>query len=90
MTVLSDRFLRQAIVAMLLVASATTAAAAFGLDDVGARASSLAARPYKAPAINLAGKFCIVDENGHEYQADKPTKTGLYYRGECGAQDPGK
>ncbi len=29
------------------------AAAAFGFDDVGARASSLAARPYKAPAVNL-------------------------------------
>jgi NADH-quinone oxidoreductase subunit M len=45
---------------------------------------------HEAPAINLAGTFCIVDENGREYQADKPTKNGLYYRGECGAQVPAK
>jgi hypothetical protein len=45
---------------------------------------------HKTPEINLAGKYCVVDANGDEHSSDRPSKSGLYYRGPCGSQVPGR
>jgi glucans biosynthesis protein len=73
MTALSDRFLPRLIAALVLLATASVAAA-FGLDDVGARASSLAARPYKAPAVNLPTQLRELDYDAYRDIRFRPEK----------------
>ncbi len=73
MTVPSDRILFRLAVALILLASATVAAA-FGLDDVGARASSLAGRPYKAPAVNLPTQLRELDYDAYRDIRFRPEK----------------
>src|ERR1700712_5034773 len=73
MTALPSRFFRQALLALLL-AAALPAALAFGLDDVGARASSLAARPYKAPVIDMPTQLRELDYDAYRdirFRTDK-------------------
>jgi glucans biosynthesis protein len=72
MTALSDRLLHPLIAALLLLATAS--AAAFGFDEVGARASSLAARPYKAPAINLPTQLRELDYDAYRDIRFRPEK----------------
>jgi NADH-quinone oxidoreductase subunit M len=43
---------------------------------------------HKAPVINVAGTYCVIDANGLEHAADTP-EGGLYYRGPC-ESGPGK
>ncbi|MEO5845608.1 MAG: glucan biosynthesis protein G [Caldimonas sp.] len=72
MTTLTDRSSRLLVAAVLALASAT--AGAFGLDDVGARASSLASRPYKAPSINMPAQLRELDYDAYRdirYRAEK-------------------
>ncbi len=64
MTAFLSRFFRQALVA-LLFAAALPAALAFGLDDVAARASGLAARPYKAPVIDMPTQLRELDYDAY-------------------------
>jgi len=72
MTALSDRLFRPLIAALILFATAS--AAAFGLDDVGARASSLAARPYKAPAANMPTQLRELDYDAYRDIRYRPEK----------------
>ena len=72
MTALSDRLFRPLVAA--LIAFATASAAAFGLDDVGARASSMAARSYKAPVDNMPTQLRELDYDAYRdirYRPDK-------------------
>ena len=72
MTALSDRLFRLLVAALLVVATAS--AGAFGLDDVGARASSLAARSYKAPVDNMPTQLRELDYDAYRdirYRPDK-------------------
>ncbi len=79
MTAPSDRLLRRLAAALLLSALASSAAG-FGFDDVGARASSLAARPYKAPAINLPAQLRELDYDAYRDIRFRPEKA--LWRGE--------
>jgi periplasmic glucans biosynthesis protein len=72
MTALSDRFFRLLIAALLALGS--SAAAAFGFDDIGARASSLAARPYKAAAVELPTQLRELDYDAYRDIRFKPEK----------------
>ena len=72
MTALSDRLFRLLVAALLVVATAS--AGAFGLDDVGPRASSLAARSYKAPVDNMPTQLRELDYDAYRdirYRPDK-------------------
>jgi len=72
MTALSERLFRPLVAALMLFATAS--AAAFGLDDVGARASSLAARSYKAPVDNMPTQLRELDYDAYRdirYRPDK-------------------
>src|SRR5664279_1780151 len=73
MTALSDRFVRR-LAAALLLSVLASAAAAFGFEDIGARASSLAAVPYKAPAINLPPQLRDLDYDAYRDIRFKPEK----------------
>jgi periplasmic glucans biosynthesis protein len=73
MTVRSDRFLRHALAALVLALWAT-AAGAFGFEDVAARAASLAARPYKAPVVNLPPALRDLDYDAYRDIRFKPDK----------------
>ncbi len=73
MTASFDRFFRSFAAALILVAGASVAQA-FGLDDVGARASSLAARPYKAPAVNLPAQLRDLDYDAYRDIRFRPEK----------------
>jgi glucans biosynthesis protein len=73
MTVRSDRLFRRLIAAAALFAVASTAAA-FGFDDVGARASSLAARPYKPAVVNLPTELRELDYDAYRDIRFRPEK----------------
>ncbi|HEV7577239.1 MAG TPA: glucan biosynthesis protein G [Caldimonas sp.] len=73
MTALSDRFFRQIFPALLLFAT-SMAASAFGFDDVAARASSLAARPYKAPTATLPTELRELDYDAYRDIRFRPEK----------------
>jgi periplasmic glucans biosynthesis protein len=73
MTALPSRFCRQALLALLL-AAALPAALAFGLDDVATRASSLAARPYKAPVIDMPTQLRELDYDAYRDIRFRPEK----------------
>jgi glucans biosynthesis protein len=72
MTALSDRLFRPLVAALLLFAAAS--AAAFGLDDVAARASKLAARPYKAPVANMPTQLRELDYDAYRDIRYRPEK----------------
>ena len=48
-----------------MLAMASSVAAAFGFEDVGARASSLAARPYKPAPLNLPAQLRELDYDAY-------------------------
>ncbi|HEX7438370.1 MAG TPA: glucan biosynthesis protein G [Caldimonas sp.] len=73
MTASSDRFFRPLLAALILLAGASMAQA-FGLDDVGARASSRASRPYKAPAVNLPAQLRELDYDAYRDIRFRPEK----------------
>jgi glucans biosynthesis protein len=60
--------------AALLLAVVVPAAWGFGFDDVAVRASSLAARPYKAPAVNLPAELRDLDYDGYRDIRFRPEK----------------
>ena len=62
---------RLAAVALLL---ALPAAWGFGFDDVGARASSLAARPYKPAAVTLPTELRELDYDAYRDIRYRPEK----------------
>ena len=72
MTVLSDRLLRPLIAVVALLAAAS--AAAFGLDDVATRASSLASHPYKAAAVTLPTQLRELDYDAYRDIRYRPEK----------------
>jgi glucans biosynthesis protein len=73
MTALPERFFRNLAAGLILLVSAG-AAAAFGFDDVGARASSLAARPYKAAPVNLPTELRELDYDAYRDIRFRPEK----------------
>ncbi len=73
MTVPFDRFLRQLVAALVLFATASSATA-FGLDDVGKLASSLAGRPYKAPVVDLPAQLRDLDYDAYRDIRFRPEK----------------
>jgi hypothetical protein len=72
MTAISDRLFRPLVAALILFVTAS--AAAFGLDDVAARASSLAARPYKAAAANMPTQLRELDYDAYRDIRYRPEK----------------
>src|SRR6187455_2797187 len=72
MTAFADRLFRPLLAALILFATAS--AAAFGLDDVGARASSLATRPYKAAAVTLPTQLRELDYDAYRDIRYRPEK----------------
>src|ERR1700694_367312 len=58
----------------VLVALAMPAAWAFGLDDVAARASSFAAKPYQAPVINMPAALRDLDYDAYRDIRFRPEK----------------
>ncbi|HEY4957772.1 MAG TPA: glucan biosynthesis protein G [Caldimonas sp.] len=64
MTVSSSRLFRHAF-AVVVCAGIAPAVLAFGFDDIGARASSLAAHPYKAPTIDMPGELRNLDYDAY-------------------------
>jgi len=72
MTVHPDRLFRLIAAAALCVAA--SAASAFGFDDVGARASSLAARPYKPAVVNLPTELRELDYDAYRDIRYRPEK----------------
>jgi glucans biosynthesis protein len=73
MTALSSRIFRLASLALLLVA-ALPQALAFSLDDVGARASSLASRPYKPPVVDMPTQLRELDYDAYRDIRFRPDK----------------
>ena len=73
MTVSPSRLLCQAIAAVLLIGAAS-AALALGFDDIGARASSLASRPYKVPVITLPTQLRELDYDAYRDIRFRPEK----------------
>ena len=73
MTALSSRFFRLAFLALTLVA-ALPQALAFSLDDVGARASSLASRPYKPPVVDMPTQLRELDYDAYRDIRFRPEK----------------
>ena len=66
------RTLRQ--IALLALALVGSAAWAFGFEDVAARAASVAARPYKAPAVNLPTELRELDYDAYRDIRYRPEK----------------
>jgi glucans biosynthesis protein len=66
------RTLRQ--IAVLALALVGSAAWAFGFEDVAARAASVAARPYKAPAVNLPTELRELDYDAYRDIRYRPEK----------------
>jgi glucans biosynthesis protein len=66
------RLLRQTV--SLLLVGLVPAAWGFGLDDVAARASSLASRPYKPPAVNLPTELRELDYDAYRDIRYRPEK----------------
>ncbi len=60
--------------AALALALVVPAAWAFGFDDVAARASSLAARPYKPPVVNLPTELRELDYDAYRDIRYRPEK----------------
>ena len=58
----------------LVLALVVPAAWAFGFDDVAARASSLADRPYKPPAVNLPAELRDLDYDAYRDIRFRPEK----------------
>jgi len=73
MTALPSRFFRQALLALVL-AAALPPVLAFGLDDVAARANSLASRPYKAPVIEMPTQLRELDYDAYRDIRFRPEK----------------
>ncbi|MEP6739670.1 MAG: glucan biosynthesis protein G [Caldimonas sp.] len=73
MTAILSALRRHAIAAVVLLA-AVPAACAFGFDDVGARASSLATRPYVAPLVRLPPELRDLDYDGYREIRYRPEK----------------
>src|SRR4051794_8488642 len=61
-------------IAVLALVLALPAAWGFGFDDVGARASSLAARPYKPPAVHLPVELRDLDYDAYRDIRYRPEK----------------
>ncbi len=59
---------------LLATAMATSVAAAFGFEDVGARASSLAARPYKPAPLSLPAQLRELDYDAYRDIRFRPEK----------------
>ena len=68
------RLLLRRQLAALLLLLALPAAWGFGFDDVAARASSLAGRPYKAPAVNLPTELRELDYDAYRDIRFRPEK----------------
>jgi glucans biosynthesis protein len=73
MTASSSRLCRHFFAAILLC-SAAPAALAFGLDDVGARAHSLADHPYKAPSVDMPAELRDLDYDAYRDIRFRPEK----------------
>jgi len=67
------RLLRDRIAALVLLL-VLPAAWGLGFDDVAARASGLAARPYKAPAVNLPSELRDLDYDAYRDIRFRPEK----------------
>jgi glucans biosynthesis protein len=74
MSALFIRLVRHALAATLLAAGVVPAALALGFDDIGARASSLAARPYQAPTIDMPAAVRDLDYDAYRDIRFRPEK----------------
>jgi glucans biosynthesis protein len=61
-------------IAVLALALVVSGAWAFGFDDVAGRAASLAARPYKPPAVNLPTELRELDYDAYRDIRYRPEK----------------